>query len=125
MVRKHTARRLLILSVLLALATGLLVAAALAPSDTRAAAPVVKDGGTLVIGTREFDVIDPALARPPDTFFPFATAMWPVEDATCALLLRYPIGPPPIVHYRLMPEVATAYPEVSADGKTYTFTIRK
>ena len=27
--------------------------------------------------------------------------------------------------YRLVPEVATALPAVSRDGKTYTFTIRK
>jgi ABC-type oligopeptide transport system substrate-binding subunit len=85
----------------------------------------VTDGGTLLVGVREFDVIDPALARPPDTTFPFAVATWPVESATCALLLRYPIGPPPIVHYRLVPEVASGYPARSPDGKTYTFTIRK
>jgi ABC-type transport system substrate-binding protein len=48
-----------------------------------------------------------------------------VGDATCALLLRYPVAPPPIVRYDLVPEVATGYPAVSPDGKTYAFTVRK
>ena len=125
MVRKPTRRRLLISSVLLALATGLLVADALSPSDTRAAARIVKDGGMLTIGTTEFNYIDPALATAPmPGASPWPSAVWPVEDATCARLLRYPVGPPP-VRYNLVPEVATDYPAVSRDGRTYTFTIRK
>jgi ABC-type transport system substrate-binding protein len=51
--------------------------------------------------------------------------MWGVEDATCAMLLRYPVSSPPVVRYNLVPEVATGYPAVSRDGKTYTFSIRK
>jgi ABC-type oligopeptide transport system substrate-binding subunit len=119
-------RRLLFSLLVLAVVTGLFVATALATTGMKGTAQrPVKEGGTLLVGVREFDVIDPALARPPDTTYPFATATWPIEDATCALLLRYAIGPPPIVHYRLVPEVAAAYPRVSRDGKTYTFTIRK
>ena len=38
--------------------------------------------------------------------------------------MRYPDKPPP-AGYRLVPEVATDFPKVSADGKTYTFTLRK
>jgi peptide/nickel transport system substrate-binding protein len=83
----------------------------------------VQEGGTLLIGVPDFDYIDPALALPRNP--PFSVASWPVEDATCALLLRYPVGAPPVVRYNLVPEVATAYPVVSGDGKTYTFTIRK
>src|SRR5829696_4634301 len=125
----RTARGLLVAGLLLGLGTSVFVATAFAATDLRGAAGsdqrTVKDGGTLVLGTREFDSIDPALARPPDTFYPFAYALWPVEDATCALLLRYPAGPPPVVRYRQVPEVAAALPDVSPDGRTYTFTIRK
>ena len=49
-------------------------------------------------------------------------AYW-VESATCAKLLNYPDAPSPD-SWRLEPEVATSMPEVSADGRTYTFTIR-
>src|SRR5437016_1242848 len=124
MVPRPTARRPLIASLVVGLGMGLLVAVGLAPSDIRASGRVVREGGTLQIGAEEFNYIDPALATPPDVFSPFPWAVWPVEDATCARLLRYPVGPPP-VRYNLVPEVATGYPEVSPDGKTYTFTIRK
>jgi len=43
--------------------------------------------------------------------------------ASCATLMSYPDKPPPR-GTRLMPEVAKAYPSVSRDGKTYTFTVR-
>jgi ABC-type oligopeptide transport system substrate-binding subunit len=127
--RNPITRCLLLLLLVLGIGAGVFVATVAAATGLRGAVegkqPAVKDGGTLLVGVREFDVIDPALARPPDTTYPFATATWPAEDATCALLLRYPVGPPPIVHYRLVPEVAATLPAVSGDGKTYTFTIRK
>jgi peptide/nickel transport system substrate-binding protein len=128
--RNGTTRRLLLLLLILGVGT-VFVATVAAATGLRGAVqgkePAVKNGGTLLIGVREFDVIDPALARPPDTSFPFAIATWPVENATCALLLRYPIEQPTSSarSYRLVPEVAAAYPQVSHDGKTYTFTIRK
>src|SRR5205823_1011607 len=50
---------------------------------------------------------------------------WGVADATCALLFRYPVAPAPIVKYDLVPEVAAGYPQISRDGRTYTFTIRR
>ena len=37
--------------------------------------------------------------------------------------MTYPDKPPP-EGYRLVPEVAAAYPRVSRDGKTWTFTLR-
>ena len=37
--------------------------------------------------------------------------------------MTYPDKPPPEA-YRLVPEVAAAYPRVSRDGKTWTFTLR-
>jgi ABC-type transport system substrate-binding protein len=121
MARNPTARRLLISSVALAVALGLLVAAASAGHRS------VKDGGTLVIGASAFDFIDPALVSDPvmsSACVSCTQAMWGVEDATCAMLLRYPAISPPVVRFRLVPEVARGYPAVSRDGKTYTFTIR-
>jgi peptide/nickel transport system substrate-binding protein len=110
---------------------GLLVAASLVPSDTGAAVRAgdgrVRDGGTLLIGIGTFEVIDPALA-PAFTGLARAgevLASWGLQYATCALLLRYPVSPPPVVRYDLVPEVAAALPAVSHDRKTYTFTIRK
>ena len=110
----------------LGLGIGLLVVA-LASSGTRAGAQGAqgaKEGGTLVLGTIEFNFIDPALATPPSVLNPYPLAVLAVEDATCAPLLRHPVGPLP-VRYKLVPEVATDYPAVSGDGRTYTFTIRK
>src|SRR6266487_752135 len=43
--------------------------------------------------------------------------------ASCATLMSYPDKPPPRGTH-LVPEVAKAYPSVSRDGKTYTFTVR-
>jgi YVTN family beta-propeller protein len=46
-----------------------------------------------------------------------------INYATCAKLLNYPDAPAP-AGTRLVPEVAASLPDRSADGKTYTFTIR-
>ena len=48
---------------------------------------------------------------------------WRIEAATCARLLSYPdkAGAPGA---RLVPEVAVAFPKISANGKTYTFRVR-
>ena len=120
--RTSKARRLLVSSFPLALGLGLLVAAAAAGHRS------VKDGGILKIGSPAFDYIDPALV--PDPTFVQASlvpslAAWGAEDASCAMLLRYPAGAPSRQDYRLVPEVSAGYPSVSSDGKTYTFTIRK
>jgi peptide/nickel transport system substrate-binding protein len=120
---RSRSRKVLLASVMLALGSGLLCAAALeaTASPDRGA---IRSGGTLLIGSAAFDFIDPALARPPSDVSPLSVAAWPVEDATCALLMRYAVRTSPI-RYNLVPEVATGYPGVSRDGKTYTFTIRK
>ena len=60
--------------------------------------------------------MDPALAYD-------SIISWPLEYATCAKLLNYPDKPLPAGNH-LVPEVAAALPARSADGKTYTFTIR-
>ena len=64
----------------------------------------------------DVDHMDPALAYSPLT--------WRLLYATCANLLNYPDKPAP-VGSQLEPEVAESLPARSADGKTYTFTIRK
>jgi peptide/nickel transport system substrate-binding protein len=92
-----------------------------------AGAAAQADADALVIGVPVFDYIDPALTPTPNSTRSqgaFAVS-WGVADATCALLLRYPVEKPPSVRYDLVPEAAEAYPLVSPDGKTYTFTIRK
>jgi peptide/nickel transport system substrate-binding protein len=77
-----------------------------------------RDGGTfnLSFGTDRLDYIDPALA--------YTGEGWTVLDATCARLMSYLDKAPP-EGLRLVPEVAATPPQVSRDGKTYTFTLRK
>lgn len=64
---------------------------------------------------------DPAVAAVPGS----ASQFWEqqLKYATCAPLLGYPDAPAPS-GWRLVPEVAAAWPAVSRDGRTYTFRIR-
>jgi ABC-type transport system substrate-binding protein len=64
---------------------------------------------------------DPAVAAAPGT----ASQPWEqqLQYATCAPLLGYPDAPASD-GWRLVPEVAAAWPAVSPDGRTYTFRIR-
>jgi peptide/nickel transport system substrate-binding protein len=64
-----------------------------------------------------FNELDPAVA--PYAGDPLAHQL---ANATCARLLRYP-DDPDASSWEMVPEVATGPPEVSADGRTYTFTI--
>src|SRR5262245_21396065 len=119
------ARRLYIATLAIALA----IAAAAIPgagAAMRAGDAPLADGGTLVLGSLFFDVIDPALVEDPTSAFAISSvlAAWAVEDATCTMLLRYPTGAPTRQDYGLVPEVAADYPAVPPDGKTYTFVIR-
>jgi peptide/nickel transport system substrate-binding protein len=124
-------RGLLVTGLLLGLGTGVLAATALAVTSTKGTPSseqrAVGDGGILVLGSPYFDYIDPALVPDPTSTpsVTAATAAWAVEEASCATLLRYPVGPPLTQNYTLVPEVATGLPAISRDGKTYTFTIRK
>ena len=114
-------RRRLLSTLLVGLVLSLVLAGAAGPSSA-------KEGGTLTVGAPAFDFIDPALAPDPVTSTACGTcttAMWAVADATCGMLLRYPVTIPPVADYKLVPEVATSLPAPSRDGKTYTFTIRK
>jgi YVTN family beta-propeller protein len=82
-------------------------------AEAEATAP----GGTLRLTEQsEPDYLDPAL-----TFIPLS---WQILQATCVKLLNYPDKPAP-AGARLVPEVARSLPARSADGKTYTFTIRR
>jgi ABC-type transport system substrate-binding protein/class 3 adenylate cyclase len=76
------------------------------------------EGPTLLVAVAgdPFEVFDPAAM----------SASWEmrqVAETTCARLVRYVRAPPPD-GWRLEPDLAAAMPEVSADGRTYTFTIR-
>ena len=61
------------------------------------------------------------LAIPDPAILKFELGFW-VESATCAKLLNYPDAPAP-EGWDLQPEIAAAMPEVSPDGRTYTFTV--
>ena len=63
----------------------------------------------------DVDSMDPALAYDP--------LLWQMLYATCAKLLNYP-DKAGLAGSELVPEVAQSLPARSADGKTYTFTIR-
>jgi len=69
--------------------------------------------------TFEFDHPDPAIGGNGKVHSFFFQA----ARATCAPLLAYPDAPPPRGE-RLVPELAAAPPSLSADGRTYTFTVR-
>ena len=107
--------RLACAAVAFAIGLGLLATAAFAASSGRHAG--IKEGGTLLVNISTSDVqsIDPAID--------YEFLGWPLEAATCMKLVNYPDKPMPQAAV-LYPEAAKAMPRVSADGKTYTFTIR-
>jgi len=95
---------------------GIVVAADSVWFTVQAGAPAshpvaVKGGIARFSASRDFQT-DPALY--PDR---------KINYATCAKLLNYPDAPAP-AGTRLVPEVATSLPLRSANGRTYTFTIR-
>ena len=80
--------------------------------------PPAVPGGTLrIVQQKDFNSTDPAILV---SYGPQAAQL---EYATCAKLLDYPDRPGP-QGSQLEPEVAAAMPTVSADGRTYTFTVR-
>ena len=95
----------------------------LALAMPRQLADVLADvsGDVLRVGTsiNPFEYTDPAIAGSFGN--PLRDA---VGQATCAKLLNYPDQPAP-EGWLLRPEVAAAMPDVSADGLTYTFSIRE
>ena len=67
-------------------------------------------------GLAAFDHVDPALASTRES--------WVLLDTVCARLMRYRDRKPP-QGYQLVTEVAAAAPTISADGRTYTFRLRR
>jgi ABC-type transport system substrate-binding protein len=95
----------------LAAGLGLMAAAALGATGTTR-----KSGGTLRvnISTSDIQSADPAID--------YETFGWALEDATCLKLVNYPDRPAPAGSVLI--SEASSLPRVSADGKTYVFTIR-
>jgi ABC-type transport system substrate-binding protein len=89
---------------------------AMSAPGTTATAP---NGGIFRISFAQqagLDYIDPALS--------FTTPGWALIDTYCARLLTNPDKAPP-EGFKIVPEVAVAWPKVSRDQKTFTFTLRK
>jgi peptide/nickel transport system substrate-binding protein len=104
----------------LAIGTGLLVSAGFASpasSNSAKAAAHGAKGGTLRVDlTSDFDFIDPAL----DYF----SHGWQLQYATSCKLLSFPDKEASAGGTKVSPEVATALPAISKDGKTYTFNVK-
>jgi ABC-type oligopeptide transport system substrate-binding subunit len=75
-----------------------------------------REGGIFRISFEQFDYVDPALG--------YTLEAWSLLDTTCARLMSRPDKPAP-EGFRLVPEVASDFPKVSRNGKTYTFTLRR
>jgi peptide/nickel transport system substrate-binding protein len=93
----------------------LLLAFGIAVAPLSAATPkggifLVEEAGT------DIDSIDAAIG--------FTAGDVPLETVVCASLMRTPDEPLPR-GFHPTPELAAGFPRVSADGKTYVFTIRK
>ncbi len=69
----------------------------------------------VVTQTQDFASLDPALAQTQDS--------WELEYATCAKLVNYPAAGG-YRGTRLVPEVASSFPRISKDRRTYTFVLR-
>jgi YVTN family beta-propeller protein len=70
---------------------------------------------TALVAVPGLDFTDPALS--------YSGPGWKIGHATCATLLRYS-DRQPLASGPLVPEVASSLPRLSADQRTYTFTIR-
>ena len=91
------------------------IVVALVQTGAVASTSKVRDGGIFRVAFQRLDYVDPALASSVE-----ARALF---DTTCARLMTYPDKPPP-EGFRLVPEVAAAYPRASHDRKTWTFRLR-
>ncbi len=97
----------------------LLVASAFAGTSGQTAASKAgaKKGGTLRINVpdTDFEYVDPGLS--------YDTLGWSMMYATNMMLANYP-EKEGAAGSKLYPEAAEAFPTISKDGKTYTWTIR-
>ncbi|HVC87446.1 MAG TPA: ABC transporter substrate-binding protein [Gaiellaceae bacterium] len=114
--RKHTLSLFM-----LVMGVALLVAATTVGAASSATHKVnttgVNKGGTLKVNenSADFDFVDPQLA--------YRTDDWDMLFSTAMQLVSFPEKSGP-AGSQLYPQAATAFPTVSADGKTYTFHIR-
>lgn len=116
--RRDNGRRRIVVSLVAAMLAGAMLGIGGDPSALGSTAHTRQEGGIFRISINSFsgiDYMDPALASSPPG--------WALLDTTCARLLAYPDKPPP-EGFRLQPEVATGFPAVSHDGRTYTFRLR-
>uniref|UniRef100_UPI00286E5953 ABC transporter substrate-binding protein n=1 Tax=Deinococcus sp. TaxID=47478 RepID=UPI00286E5953 len=90
----------------------LIVAASLALLSFSSSQAVPTRGGSMVVSYKDdVTTLDPAIG--------YDLQNWPIEKMLFDGLLDYEVGTT-----KLAPRLATAMPKVSADGKTYTFTLR-
>ena len=95
---------------------GLLLVAVLFAALLAASSAAAKTGGTFVAElSTDVDYVDPGLD--------YLSSGWEIQYATGCKLLNYP-DTNGARGGQLVPEVATGFPKVSQDGKTYTFTVR-
>jgi DNA-binding SARP family transcriptional activator/ABC-type transport system substrate-binding protein/streptogramin lyase len=92
------------------------VAIGVGPSAADATAGLRGRIAHFISNTDWLGATDPAVATGP--------WHWQLEYATCAKLMNYPDASGP-AGWRAQPEVAAAQPVLSADGRTYTFQIRR
>ena len=85
--------------------------------------PTYEDVIDGVDGTVAKLVVPAGFQAAPDPATLFEDIGFWVEFATCAKLLNHPDAAAP-EGWNLQPEVAASMPDVSADGRTYTFTVR-
>jgi peptide/nickel transport system substrate-binding protein len=100
-----------------ALGAGLLVTAGFAgPQSASSSGKSEARGGTIRVDSRnDWDYIDPALA--------YFSHSWQIENAIQLKLMGFP-DKEGAAGSRMRPEAAAAFPRVSGDGRTYTFTIK-
>jgi len=114
-------KRLWLSVVTLAIGASLLVAAGFASpasSNSSKGGKHGAKGGTLRVDlTSDFDFIDPAL----DYF----SHGWQMQYATSCKLLNFPDKEANAGGTKISPEVATALPAISRNGKVYTFNLKK
>lgn len=78
--------------------------------------PSTKKGGTVhLLSTQDVDSLDPAIG-----YYAF---VWNLQQLYTRTLVAYPMKPGP-AGLALAPDLASAMPTVSADGKTYTFKLK-
>jgi ABC-type oligopeptide transport system substrate-binding subunit len=107
-------RRTLLSFTMLVIGASLLIAASFANA---ASGKADARGGTLRIdSTSDFDYVDPALS--------YFSHVWQAEHVTCEKLLGF-ADKEGEAGTRPTPQIATAMPAVSKDGKTYTFNLKR